>query len=114
MAGLPGVPLVTGIFTIVSLLVLATKSAVSARLKTRPLAPKGGTPCGSGAGARRGLVTQATAGPPPAPVFQMIPPKESEMYTFPAASKVRTLGPAPAGNVVKGLAAPVKGFTRRT
>ena len=45
-AAVPGLPAITGIFTIVSLPVLATNSALPALLKPSPLAPNGGTPGG--------------------------------------------------------------------
>jgi len=48
----------------------------------------------------------------------MVPLNESETYTFPASSKVRTFSPAlrPLGGgiVMKSVEAPVNGFTFRT
>ena len=70
----PALPPVTGIFTIVSLPVLATNSALPALLKPSPLAPNGGTP----AVVSSGSCFQTVATPPPGPVFQMMPLKESE------------------------------------
>jgi hypothetical protein len=77
-----------------------------------PLAPNGGTPVV----ARSGLVTHAVAGPPAAPVRQIVPWKESEMYTLPTASNASAFGPAagPPGITVKGAAAPLNGSTRST
>ena len=68
-----GEPL-TGIFTTVSLPVLATKRAVWLRLKARPLAPNGGTPVV----VSNRSVTHALARPPAGPVRQMMPRNESD------------------------------------
>src|SRR6266481_8910488 len=84
--GLFDLPLFTPIFTTVSLPVLATKSAVRALLKASPLAPNGGTPVVPS----RASVTHGVAVPPFGPVRQMMLRNESETYTFPASSNVRS------------------------
>jgi len=57
---------------------LATNMAVRSLLNAIPFAPKGGTPFG----VKIGSCTQIVPPPPPGPVFQIIPWKESETYTF--------------------------------
>ena len=76
-SGVPGVPPgPNGIFTMVSLPVLATNNAEAALLKARPLAPKGGTPLVASSGSATQSVATAL---PAGPVRQILPPNESEM-----------------------------------
>jgi hypothetical protein len=65
----PGVPPLTGIFTTVSLPVLATNIVSWALLKAIPLAPNGGTPVVVSSGS----LTHSTPAPPAEPVFQIMP-----------------------------------------
>src|SRR2546427_13179837 len=109
-AGLPALPLLTGIFTIVSLPVLATKRKVWALLNATPFAPKPGTPVV----VRSGLDAHIVPAPPPGPVFQMIPWKESETYTFPPLSNISAFNPADPVTVMKTEEVPVNGSNRRT
>src|SRR5216117_1768525 len=75
-----------------------------------PLAPKPGTPVV----VRSGLDAHIVPAPPPGPVFQMIPWKESETYTFPALSNVSAFKPADPVTVMKTEEVAVNGSTRRT
>ncbi len=102
-----------------SVLVFATNSVSPALLKARPFAPNGGTPFGFS----RSLAAHWVGVPPYGPVLQMIPWNESEMYTLPSLSNVRTFGPGlgllgtlgvRSGIVVNTSDSPVCGFTLTT
>src|SRR5262249_47587666 len=112
--GLLDLPPVTASVTTVPLPVLAPNNAVLALLKPKPLAPNGGTPLVVSLAS----LFQSVASPPPGPVRQIVPLNESETYTLPASSKVRTfnpaVGPLRGGIVMKSVEAPVIGFTFRT
>ena len=90
-----------------SLAVLATSIAVRLLLNSTPLAPKGGTPFGVNSGS----CVQTAPAPPPGPVLQMMPWKESETYKLPALSKVSAFKPELPVTVINTEDAPVTGFT---